>query len=226
MRLLKPALAAIAALVPCAAASAIDTVWHQMPKDQLGSIPSLQNATTSVRGADDFLLPTGNGMPYVMSVIRTRMLSTLGASPSSYRMEIYADANGAPGTLLALRTAYLVDGFGVDYRGVPILQVSFFGQCDLPAGQRYWLSVFGVGQGTSGFATYNFGASSPILGNSMYRNAAGNWLPADSAISTHIRDLAFTVSVERQLPVPGPGPLVLAALGGLMGTRRRRSPAN
>lgn len=219
---------AVAALAGLAAFAHADTLWNQSPSDllsgaasQIGWQPGSSGPGRAVRAADDFIVPLGNGQNYQIQRVTARVVSLLGTDPTAYVMELYADANGSPGTLLLQRSAYLVDGFGFDNYRRPILRPAFAGGFDLAPGQRYWISVAGYDtrERSMLFGSYNYGAAQTIGLGAMMRIGTGAWTSVTGA-DPNLRDLSF--AVEGSQRVPGAAPVGLLALCGIAAARRRR----
>ncbi|MBL8991233.1 MAG: hypothetical protein JNJ48_06600 [Phycisphaerae bacterium] len=218
--------AAISAVVLHESCRADVLLFGQMPVDQLSSLNSQFTGGSEMRRtADDFWLPTGNTNPYAISRVTGYMHSSLGAAdPSRYGVEIYADAGGAPGAMLLQRIgASRLEDRGWAPSNMRIVEAIFDVGFSAAAGQRYWVSVFGV-DGTTGqtrFSTYNYGGATQGY-TARYQVGGGAWSPVETSAGSMYRDFAFGVYGAQLVPGPGAAGALGLGIWGVAGRRRRR----
>ncbi len=155
------------------------------------------------RAADDFYLPSGNGLAYNVRTIKAVMIANYTLSPSNVGVTIYADyvppgspTDAQPGTVAAgppnsppqVQDLGPIAALAADGRPMRAFEVSYSipsGFMQLQAGRWYWLSPIAYGAPASGGAsdvTYVAqSAATSLIGQPAYRSSA---VPGSGAFTT------------------------------------------
>jgi len=211
------------AIAQAASANAGAPFWDQQ-HDLVGFLPSEQGtAIGSARTADDFIFGT-----LFLTSIEVEMIVSYPNSPSTFGVDVLTEVNGGPGEVVLSFDSPVVSDLG-PWNGDPDLHhlVVFFdtGLSMLDAGVAYWLSPFGVGNGSGADRAY-WGTSefaNPTREQGMFRSTElgfPDWTGVShpDLLGTE-SGFAFTLTGR----MPAPGALVVFGLAFLTGKQRRRS---
>ncbi len=197
-------------------------LFWQQDHDFVNALSSeIGTAVPGSNTADDFFFSGA-----FLTNVTVFMVASFPNQPLTYVVDLYRDGGGRPGTLVTTFHNPAIIDRGV-WNAMPewhLFEVSFdTGLLPLP-GELFWLSAYGIGNGSmqdrARWGTASTG--DPIMSQGMFRSA-GQGFPDWTGVSHPDllgvpSDFAFHLSHL----LPSPGVLPLLALGLLTHPRRRR----